>query len=570
LAGARQVALAACSCACLLACDIVQGFQHAGDALFPPVKTYLDVPGYRLTEGHYGALNLVRSSEPYIVARSATPGDDTLFAMRYHVPKPCAIANAARYWTDGGLEAEHTYIAYFTAEDPDHLRFSDMSCTPYELTLATSSLPASYSESGLVVQVGRELLDVNPSTATTRSLASEVDQVDGGLRLVRADGHLDVFDGNWKLVRSVGEGVVGFVSAFNTLYYADDAGISRLTIGDTDGKRTATSTPVADDACGLTVLPETAHVQLLAFYQPCSEKKLVLWDARSKKTTPFELPVDPRYLKIQAPLAHGNRPNLADDPYYALYLTDVDPESNTGTLVVQSSDGTRLEIGEHAALERSELTSDTTDGPFTGGFALLDVNGETGRFVRFDLEGTVTEASPRVIRRPDGNAWNRLVIDLDGTLADLAEVVDGAPVVVAHDVPRRRYAYTQRDSYAPLFRSMAWFHDVEGDTGSLSLAHQSASAVLDDQGHEPLYEATLVARDVHLDSHDFMNDLPGFVYFTHWDYPSGTGRLEYSNVELGFSAVVSEGVADYIQPGSGLLYSVPFGDAAGIWLARGK
>ena len=33
---------------------------------------------------------------------------------------------------------------------------------------------------------------------------------------------------------------------------------------------------------------------------------------------------------------------------------------------------------------------------------------------------------------------------------------------------------------------------------------------------------------------------------------------------------VSEGVADYVQPGSGLLYSVPYGDAAGIWLARAK
>jgi hypothetical protein len=67
-----------------------------------------------------------------------------------------------------------------------------------------------------------------------------------------------------------------------------------------------------------------------------------------------------------------------------------------------------------------------------------------------------------------------------------------------------------------------------------------------------------------------MVDLPGFVYFAAWDEKNGTGRLDYSNQELGFSATVSDGVSDYLQPGSGLLYSVPFGSAAGIWLARGK
>jgi hypothetical protein len=570
LAGPREVALAACASACLFGCDVVQGFQRSGDALFPEVRTYLDVPGYRVVEGRYGWVDVITSSEPFIIARSATLGDDTLFAMRYHAPKPCAIPDAARFWTDGGFHAERTYVAYFSANEPEELRFSDMSCTRYALTFPTASLPHSYSASGLVVEVEHELLDVDPSTGDQRLLASDVEQVDAAQRLVRAGGRLGVFDGNWQLVRWVGDGVTGYVSAFGSLYYEDSAGITRLTIADTDGQRTVTTTPVASDACGLTVLPETPRLQLLTFYEPCAERRLMVWDTRSRRSTPFELDLDPRYLKLYAQRDDGGRPDLASDPFFALYLTDVDPESDTGKLHVLGSDGTAFEVGERAALERSELVTPTDGGDFSAGFALLDVDGETGRYVRFELAGTLSEVSPGVIRRPSENAWNRLVIDVDGTLADLAEVVDGAPHVVARDVPRRRYAYLQRASYAPLYGSMAWFHDVNGDTGSLSLARQNEGGVLDDQKHEPLYEGALVAKNVHQDGHGFLYDLPGLLYFTHWDDTTRTGRLEYSNVELGFTAVVSDGVADYVQPGTGLLYTIPSGEAAGIWLARSK
>jgi Ca2+-binding RTX toxin-like protein len=573
LARTREIALVASLSACLFACDIVQGFQHAGDALFPEVKTYLDVPGYRLVEGRYGRIDMVRSSEPYILARSATAGDETLYAMRFHAPKPCKIPNVARYWTDGGFHAERTYIAYFEPDDPETLRFSDMACTAYDGRLLTPHLPVSYTQTGLVVQIDDELYEVNPSTATSRFLAGRLQRIDAGRALVQADGRLGVFDGNWRLVRWVGEGVVGYAAAFGTFYFEDEAGISRLSINtDEDGVRTATTSSVAEDACGLTVLPETPDVQLLAFYTPCIDGKLVLWDARSRRTLPFDRELDPRYLKIQAAPANGARPDLTVDPYFALYLTEVDAGTGTGTLRIRGSDGTELVIGERAALERSELTRDEGGESFTGGFALVDVDGENGRFVRFDLAGTVTEVVSGVLRNPAEPDWRRLVIDVDGTLADLAEVVDGAPHVVARNVPRRRYAYVQRASYAPLYGSMAWYHDVQGDTGSLSLARKSdkPNAPLDDQGHEPVYEGTLVARGVHLDAHGFLDDLPGFVYFTHWDYATGTGRLEYSNVELGFSAVVGDGVADYLQPGTGLIYSVPSGEAAGIWLARGK
>jgi len=127
------------------------------------------------------------------------------------------------------------------------------------------------------------------------------------------------------------------------------------------------------------------------------------------------------------------------------------------------------------------------------------------------------------------------------------------------------------EAVAEFAGKMAWFLNLEGTEGTLAVAGPNQdTTVLDDQRLEPLYSSTTVAEGVHDTRNGFMSDLPGLVFFTHYDTRSATGQLEYSNQELGFSAIVSEGVADYVQPGSGLLYSVPYGDAAGIWLVRAK
>ena len=523
-----------------------------------------------MTAGHYRNLDMVTSSEPYVLARSATDGDDTLFAMHYHSPRPCAIKNAARYWTDGGAEAKRTYLAYKDATDSGPLRFSDLDCTPFDFTLDNAEFPVGYSPTGLIIKVGADLFDVDPERQTTKLLASHVEDIDGQRHLVRADGKLGIFDTDWALVRWVGDRVVDSRSAFGVTFFQDSTGIQRLTVTDVEGTRSATTTAIAPDACDLAILPELTQLELVAFYAPCADKTLVVWDAATHLGTTLELPAEPHYLKIQASPRQGH-PNLAKDPYWALYLTDIDAGSATGTLTLHQPDGTSTVIGEKAALERADLHADSGSQDTTGGFALVDVAGETGRFVSFGLDGATSEIASEVIRRPGESAWSRLVIDVDGTLADLAEIVDGEAVRVAFNVPRQRYAYMNRRNDAPLAGRLAWFQDVDGKTGTLSLAAPDPKGgKLDEQGHEPLYTSTPIARGVYTEQHSFMNDLPGFVYFTHWDDASRTGNLEYSNVELGFTAIVSEGVGDFLQPGSGLLYSVPFGQGAGIWLARGK
>jgi hypothetical protein len=578
LACARQVAgavLAASAFATLPACDIVQGFQNAGDALFPPVKTYLDVPGFRLVTGSYRDLDLMTSSEPFVFARSANEGDSSLYVMRYQAPRPCRIPDVTGYWADGGEHASRTYIAYYDGTGSSTVHFSDTSCTRYALELEDAELPVGFTESALVVHAGSELYAVNPQAGTTKLLVSGVQSIDASRRLVRANGQLGAFDREFSPIGWVGTGVTRVTAAFGAIYFEDDDGIHRLTISNGTPPSMKT-TSVERDACNLAALPSTAELELLSFYSPCEEQKLVVWDVATTATVPLELPADPHHLRLsepRAPQGAGPRlhPDLSTDPYWALYLTDIDTSTDTGTLVVKLPDGSELRLGDGAALERAELTPSRTSGDFTGGFALLDAQTGSGRFVRWDTSGNVSDVAAGVLRDQASSVWTRLVVEVDATRADLVEVVNGEAVVVAHHVPRQHYAFTASQPVAAFAGKMAWFQDLDGTEGTLSIAEPNpATKVVDDQYGQQLYTSAAVAHGVHVSRNGFMNDLPGLVYFTHYDLSTQTGTLEYSNAELGFSAIVSEGVSDYVQPGSGLLYSVPYGESAGLWLARAK
>ncbi|HEV8548307.1 MAG TPA: hypothetical protein VGQ57_04745, partial [Polyangiaceae bacterium] len=412
MARARQIALAL-GCAVALAglpgCDIVQGFKDAGDALFPPVKTYLDTPGFRLVSGGYSYLDMLTSSEPYILARAANPDDDSLYAMRFQAPHPCRIPDVTSYWSDGPDDAVRTYIAYFDGTGSGTLHFADMDCREYELTVEDANLPAGYTEDGLIVVAGGDLLSVNPEAGTTKVLASSVEEIASG-HLVRAGGQLGIFDRDWTLIGWVGDGVSHVTTAFGVVYFEDTAGIHRLSVT-TAPDPSVTESLVVPGACHLSVIPSTPYLELLSFYSPCADQTLAVWDAQTRKATPLDLPALPEYLKIAAArtpeVLGGHHPNLGEDPYWAVYLTEVDPATGTGTLVVRTPAGDELTLGEGAALERVELKASESTGDYTGGFALLDTQSGEGRFVRWDASGIVTDLAGDVVRQPANPLWNR-------------------------------------------------------------------------------------------------------------------------------------------------------------------
>ena len=557
------------------ACDIVQGFKSAGDALFPSAKTYLDAPGYRLVEGSYRDLVLLTSSELFVLARGTKVNDDSLYSIRYAVPTPCTIPRVGRYWAGGNIDLGVAYIAYFH-DNVNHgtLNFSDTHCRVSTLTLEDSDLPldtyitppdaTGESRFKLVLRSGGKLLMVDPGLGSTEVISDKTDAVllgagKGGTTFILGDGKMQAYDPDWNQFDSFADGILALAPLDGSLFFEDVNGIQRATPVNRDGKASIDVESLAPNGCELGFPAWSQH--WLGFFDPCDEKKLAILDQDTHETTYPDYAVDdPRALLMSV------RPGTVDPPtpsagVWAFFLRDIDYLAGVGTLVARAPDGTELVLGSNAALERTRL-----DPKEDYGFAMVDTTGTTGRFVRWDFEGNVTELAQNVLRDSPGVGFADLTIDYDGTAGTLAQLYNGEVIPVLDRVPRQRFAY--RD----FTKRQALFSDFDGENGTLSIG-EAACTPGTDCGRQ-YQKPVVVARNVHHPDHAFLDEieefLPGIGFLDNYDEVHQTGRFQYSNLELGFTSIVSEGVADFTYAGNGILYTVPYGEGAGIWLARAK
>jgi len=178
----------------------------------------------------------------------------------------------------------------------------------------------------------------------------------------------------------------------------------------------------------------------------------------------------------------------------------------------------------------------------------------------------VTELATNVLRESPGVSFADLTIDYDGTAGTLAQLVHGEVIPVLERVPRRRFAYTDFE------KRQALFSDFDGKNGTLSIGRSACTPGSDCE--RQYFEPVTVARNVHHPDHAFLDEseefLPGIGFLDQFDEEHQVGRFQYSNLELGFTSIVSEGVSDFTYAGNGILYAVPYGERAGIWLARAK
>src|SRR4051812_22002377 len=79
-------------------CNVVQGFQDAGDTLFPAQKTYLAAPGVHLVSGGYHSVDFAVGTDIYLFARVTDDTQGGLASMPYGNPHPCVIPSVGRYW----------------------------------------------------------------------------------------------------------------------------------------------------------------------------------------------------------------------------------------------------------------------------------------------------------------------------------------------------------------------------------------------------------------------------------------------------------------------------------------
>ncbi len=539
----------------LFGCDVVQGFQDAGTALFPEQSTHLSTPALRLVKGGYSRIDLAAGRELSVLARSVDHGA-SLFVMRFANPKPCEIPEVGRYVASRNPNRTEAGIAYFHEDAAQGtLHFADTSCKIFDLEIEGAALPVGETEQTVIVWAGGELLEVDPEkgkrTAISSAVTSLITRAFSGRTLVRTADRLEVFGSDWKSQGTFGRDVGTVLKTKNGVLYLDATGLRRLS-GGANGTTTKDEL-IAADACALAMRDNT----WATFHAPCEAGRLHALDEPSGKVYDLELDADPRFLRL-LPARGSPGKNPTKDPFWFLFLRDV--ASNLGTFVVRDPDGVERVIGKNATLDQSDLLDSSTE---THGYALVNIEGNLGDYVYFGGEGETHTLAQSVL-----SGASRLIVDWDGNFGNLAAVSGDRLVVVAERVPNRGFEFADLSKQWTVL-----LHDGEGSSGRLSRFAGTLDALQSTPVNAPFASPKLepVAPSVGIFTTALLGMLiPGTIFLEDYDADTGTGRLTYENAELRFKATVDSGVSDYIVTSSNLLYSIPYGDDQGIWLASGK
>src|SRR4051812_19233158 len=542
-----------------MGCNIVQGYKDAGDSLFPEQSTHLASPGLRLVKGHYRELGVMTGAELYLYARAADDQTNQLFSMRYADPHPCELEGVARFSATRDASRNAPLLAYFHDDvRVGTLHFADAACKTYPLTIDDARLPVGETDKGVVVWAGSDLWLVTPETGAQERLAGGVTDVTSrvfGQRFaVQADGRLTLFDSTWKPQGTFGDEVSSVLRAEHSLFYVDSAGAHRIAANHTDATRLEDQV-VASDAC----LLGSQGGAWVTLRSPCADGPVLAVNESTGRSFTLPFDADPRQLKLVPALKSRGVDPLVD-PFWFFYLRSDADESSKNTLFVRTPAGIEHALGAHSTLQQLRLVESTSE---THGYALVDVDGETGRYVWWNAAGETRVLAERAMWRP-----RRLIVDFDGSLGKVAVASGDRLQVLAERVPWQAFEY--QDS------TQQWtvlFHDLDGVNGRLSAFYDGIDGLQSTPLDKPFVapELSEVASSVVVLGTASLSDvLSGVSYLTHFDPETRTGRLEYRNLELRFTAHVNSGVSDYVVSRDEVLYTIPYGDDAGIWLVPGK
>ena len=536
-------------------CDLVQGFQDAGDALFPEERTHLNAPGLRLVAGNYRDIRFSSGADLYLLARKPDDPERNLYAMLYSAPRPCSIPRVAGYLATHLAQIDAPAIAYFEEDVwTGSLHFADAECTVYPHVI-DNARPVDATPDGFVVWVGNELSIFNPVTGIDKPLSSGVEglilRAFSGHHIASANRQIVVFSPDWRPLGSFGENAVRAERAGASLFYEDDGGIHRLT--PVEGG--ITDKVLAADGCELAARDEP----WVQYFSPCAQQKLVIYHEPTSQAAAVDIPAQPRHVQVEkAAGSLGTNPET--QPFWFFYLRDVNAETDRGTLVVRAPDGSEAELGTDASLDLADVF-EPDDGAY--GYALVSMTGSTGTYRYWTLDGARRDLATGVL--PDAG---RLIVDFDGVKGNLAAPSRDQLRIVSEGVPSRGFEYDDRKG-----RWTAIYHEFDGTRGALSILDGNLDST--EIGFQSTGDADFGMRTIAPDVGYFRTAfldfvLPGILYIAEHDPVRDVGLLEYRNLELGFTAQISEGVSDFIVTADDVLYAVPYGSAAGIWLLQAK
>lgn len=541
-------------------CDVVQGYQDAGDALFPEQSTHLASPGLRLARGSFTELDVAAGSEVYLLAREADDASGKLISMRYADPRPCELQGVRRYSTTRDESRRVPLISYFEENTRrGKLWFADANCRTFSLAFDDARLPVAETEQGVVVWAGSDLWLATPESGNQERLASGVtdvvSRVFGKRYAVVANDRLVVFDQNWREQGVFGSEVGSLVRAGDSLFYLDRVGAHRVVASESDS-RAVESELLVEDACSLGRQDDT----WVTLRSPCSGGKVLAIHEPTGElfTLPFD--ADPSNLKL-VPAAKSPGRDPLEDPFWFFYLRSDEAEGAESSLFVRTPTGQELALGARGTLRQLRLVESEGE---VHGHALVDVAGETGRYIWWNESGETRTLARDVMWRPD-----RLIVDFDGTVGSAAVASGDRLIILAERVPWNAFEY--QDSTE---KWSVLFHDMQAQgAGRLSVFPGGLDALESSPPDAPFEVPELAPVASNVIAYGTMSldhVLSGVAYVTDFDAATFTGRLEYRNLELRFTAKVNDGVSSYLVAYDDILYSIPYGNDAGVWVASAK
>jgi hypothetical protein len=544
-------------------CNVVQGFQDAGDTLFPEQKTYLAAPGVRLVSGGYHSVDFAVGADIYLLARSTDDTLGRLTSMPYGDPRPCVIPSVGRYWASSNLARRPPLLAYLNDDaNRGTLHFADANCRSFELELNDAALPIAETESSVVVWAGSDLWLVTPETGEQQNLAVGMTDIArrpfGDGFVVRAGGRIALFKNDWTPQGEYGAQVGSMRLSGNTVFFSDNAGVHRLV----SGPQGLEDHVLAADACGLGMQDTT----WATFRAPCSGGPV--FAVHEPSGNQFQLPFDADPERLKLVPARGSRGlDPSQDPFWFFGMRDGDSEASQRTLVVKPPGGEEFTLGAHSTFQQLSLLESPEE---THGYALVDVGGDgSGRYLWWDSHGQTKVLAEHVLSSP-----SRLVVDFDGSLGKLAVASGDRLLVLTGGVPWPAFEY--RDStrqWTVLFHDLILPGQPHGQNGQLSVFYGTLDALQATPLTAPLSapDLQMIAPSAGVFRVAALGQvLSGVMYLADFDEQSATGRLDYRNLDLRFTAHVNDGVSDYRVIDDQVLYTVPRGKNAGIWLVSGK
>jgi hypothetical protein len=553
--GALCTALAINVLGCNVGSKIGNGIADFGNNLANPDLVTVGGPGVRVTEGHYASplVDPWDDDGPVIVAFEFQSDGPHLAMRPLKGGAGCNTGLAYSSIVRDKLDNLTQLVAYSSGGDEEGygaVHFVDHQCKEYGQPILGAKLPAQLYKDppGYLIATRNQLLVVAPWTGTVNVLADNVSWWDTWSNTEKSiavitNGHFKVFDNQQRQIADIGTAVTAVTRLGSSGgFMLTDGGALRSYTSLSD------SAPfeISSDACD----PSPDSGGCLFFYAPCSSRQLLCYKEESKTTIPIDTGV--RSL-VSARSSQDSR--LA-----VLYTKGAADGSN---------DLWRYTTGEEPSLTLSNFAQLYSWSPPANEIdALVNSDGVVGQVIRHTPTNDVEIASSVSVQFSQGLLAN---FDRNTSVGDLYSPVQLGqdPVLVAKGVPcvKDQAVMIQSRNEATMGYGRAGITGSDGRLGDLTLLRYPPSST---EGPD---SPRVLAENVAVGKYRFFEHMNAIAYLDTWDLQNDVGKLNLYQLDLDARTLISDQVREFVEifwPWEGVMYVIPQGDRAGIWVTRAK